>query len=45
VSFILHDFRKDPHHEIASDELEFASIKKFKGIFEIELFVLVKHES
>ena len=29
VSFILHNFRKDPHHKIASDELEFASIKKF----------------
>lgn len=44
MSFIFHDFRKDTHHEIASDELKFASVKKFQRIFQIELFILVEHE-
>ena len=44
VRFVLHYFRKDPYHQVASEKLEFASIKQLQGVFQIELSIFVEHE-
>ena len=44
VRFVLHYFRKDPYHQVASEKLELASIKQLQSVFQIELSIFVEHE-